>query len=277
MSNHHQLNQSQHFPTKRADPFPFLTLLDLHRATNDFSLISFCQSTKLDIDTGNAQAFEGQWQPQVLVASSRQARAPKAGPSIWDFSSTIGSHSAQMLTPTTTNNKVYQQHANLAPKFALEPPSLVEYSNSTGTVISCRPQQQFLSSSAPIAAGSSAPPNINNKNIKTMMSLGSPISISWRIVKQQHGNELSSDNSEEEDSFDLIETENNNSLVVGVSQAGSKNQQQQAFVRQDGSLVIQPFKATDYRRDVHSSVYRCCLENRFGSLCSRPVRTRAGK
>lgn len=49
------------------------------------------------------------------------------------------------------------------------------------------------------------------------------------------------------------------------------------YVRRDGSLVISPFAAAHFKPDVHSASYRCCLTNRLGSLCSRTVRSRAGK
>ncbi|XP_071033639.1 cell adhesion molecule Dscam1-like [Parasteatoda tepidariorum] len=42
-------------------------------------------------------------------------------------------------------------------------------------------------------------------------------------------------------------------------------------VRLDGSLVFQPFRADQYRQDVHSATYRCTATNSFGTLSSRDV------
>ncbi|CAN7998392.1 unnamed protein product, partial [Ixodes hexagonus] len=45
----------------------------------------------------------------------------------------------------------------------------------------------------------------------------------------------------------------------------------------DGTLVFEPFRAEQYRQDVHSAVYRCTAANRMGVLGSRDVQVRAGK
>ncbi|GFT25143.1 hypothetical protein NPIL_653761 [Nephila pilipes] len=47
--------------------------------------------------------------------------------------------------------------------------------------------------------------------------------------------------------------------------------------RPDGSLVFSPFKAEDYRQDVHSATYRCSASNIVGSITSREVHVRGGK
>ncbi|KAG8187487.1 hypothetical protein JTE90_027212 [Oedothorax gibbosus] len=47
--------------------------------------------------------------------------------------------------------------------------------------------------------------------------------------------------------------------------------------RLDGSLVFQPFRADQYRQDVHATVYRCTASNVFGTLSSRDVNVVAGK
>lgn len=48
-------------------------------------------------------------------------------------------------------------------------------------------------------------------------------------------------------------------------------------VRLDGSLVFQPFRADQYRQDVHAATYRCTATNTFGTLASRDVHVIAGK
>ena len=49
------------------------------------------------------------------------------------------------------------------------------------------------------------------------------------------------------------------------------------YVRLDGSLVFQPFRADQYRQDVHAATYRCTATNTFGTLASRDVYVGAGK
>ncbi|KAG0426901.1 hypothetical protein HPB47_026020 [Ixodes persulcatus] len=45
----------------------------------------------------------------------------------------------------------------------------------------------------------------------------------------------------------------------------------------DGTIVFEPFRAEQYRQDVHSAVYRCTAANRVGVLGSRDVQVRAGE
>lgn len=47
--------------------------------------------------------------------------------------------------------------------------------------------------------------------------------------------------------------------------------------RQDGSLVFQPFRAEEYRQDIHGAVYRCVAANSFGSVGSAEVHVRGGR
>lgn len=44
----------------------------------------------------------------------------------------------------------------------------------------------------------------------------------------------------------------------------------------DGNLVFPPFRAEDYRQDVHAQVYICMAKNRVGVIHSRDVNVRAG-
>lgn len=48
-------------------------------------------------------------------------------------------------------------------------------------------------------------------------------------------------------------------------------------VSSDGKLVFPPFRAEDYRQEVHAQVYACLARNQFGSIISRDVNVRAGK
>ncbi|CAL1268402.1 unnamed protein product [Larinioides sclopetarius] len=46
-------------------------------------------------------------------------------------------------------------------------------------------------------------------------------------------------------------------------------------VRPDGTLVFQPFRAEEYRQDVHSAIYRCVARNVVGAIASKDVNVRA--
>lgn len=43
-----------------------------------------------------------------------------------------------------------------------------------------------------------------------------------------------------------------------------------------GELVFPPFRAEDYRQEVHAMVYVCMARNTVGSILSRDVNVRAG-
>lgn len=45
--------------------------------------------------------------------------------------------------------------------------------------------------------------------------------------------------------------------------------------RADGSLVLPPFQAEDFKEDVHSAVYRCVATNTAGTIGSRDVHVKA--
>ncbi|KAG4065278.1 hypothetical protein HA402_012720, partial [Bradysia odoriphaga] len=46
-------------------------------------------------------------------------------------------------------------------------------------------------------------------------------------------------------------------------------------VLSNGNLVFPPFRAEDYRQEVHAQVYACLAKNQFGSIISRDVNVRA--
>lgn len=45
----------------------------------------------------------------------------------------------------------------------------------------------------------------------------------------------------------------------------------------NGNLVFPPFRAEDYRQEVHAQVYACLAKNSVGSVRSRDVNVRAGR
>lgn len=60
------------------------------------------------------------------------------------------------------------------------------------------------------------------------------------------------------------------SSVDHINKNGSQHHLR--YVRpQEGSLIFSPFKANDYRPDIHSSVYRCLAKYSFGTIRSKDV------
>lgn len=45
----------------------------------------------------------------------------------------------------------------------------------------------------------------------------------------------------------------------------------------NGNLVFPPFRAEDYRQEVHAQIYACLAKNQVGSIISRDVHVRAGE
>lgn len=45
----------------------------------------------------------------------------------------------------------------------------------------------------------------------------------------------------------------------------------------NGNLVFPPFRAEDYRQDVHAQVYVCMAKNSVGTVISKDVNVRAGR
>jgi len=48
-------------------------------------------------------------------------------------------------------------------------------------------------------------------------------------------------------------------------------------VMDNGNLILPPFRASDYKQDVHAQTYRCIAENELGKIQSRDVHVRAGQ
>lgn len=154
---------------------------------------------------------------------------------VWDFG-------RQSSTPTAATS------AMAAPAFALEPPGLVEYLNSTGAVIACRPTLAGLVE--PTEAPASMPAAAASPR-------RAPISLSWR---RQLGAGLE------------IHEQLESSSEWAEWRELDEQESTRSFVRQDGALILPPNTASSGEH-----IFRCCLSNQFGSLCSRPVRTRTGE
>lgn len=194
-----------------------------------------------------------------------------------------------------------------APAFAIEPPSLVEYSNSTGTVIACRPQvssttptmnnmmaimmtnpttitsnQEPIGSVGGSKAGGASLKQDFISDQQSRLASNTPTAISWRLVKRlpsqlnvgirERVEGGGGDDSSAKMTTTTTTIQQPEDLALPLNSSSRLY-----FVRQDGALVFNPFKAVDFRHDLHLATYKCCLSNRYGSICSRPVRTRAGK
>lgn len=109
---------------------------------------------------------------------------------------------------------------------------------------------------------------------QSRLASNTPTAISWRLVKRlpsqlNTGIRGSGDDSSTTTTTTIQQPED---LALPLNSSSRLY-----FVRQDGALVFNPFKAVDFRHDLHLATYKCCLSNRYGSICSRTVRTRAGK
>lgn len=147
-----------------------------------------------------------------------------------------------------------------------EPPSLVEYSNSTGAVLACRP-----------AASSS----------------GRPVALTWRMLtwqtdEQVGSHKLTAEAFRNEQVLPLRYWDAEEPSFFAPSSPGKLVR----HIRRDGSLVIEPFAR---QLPLHSASYRCCLVALGprtpdpgeppgdaepaveGPLCSRPARLKPGK
>lgn len=197
-----------------------------------------------------ATGFQEETGKTMFEERSAPAHPQPSKRSVWDFNAQpnqLAGKGGQLV------NSFHQQ----ALRFQVEPPALVEYSNSTGTVIPCRPAT-VASADGPSTA----------KLSMAGQRLSQPIAISWHQVKSLDlfQQALQGDPQEQESLEQLQRSEQ-----VGPAKSGRR------YVRQDGSLVLAPFKAGDLDKDQLAATYRCCLASRSGSICSRPVRTRAGK
>lgn len=183
-----------------------------------------------------------------------------------------------------------QQHrqaaAGAAPIFALEPPALVEYSNSTGAVIACRPTLASTSGAA-AAADAAGWPDSPQPQPPSGDKRRPPVAISWLVADGGVALEVPEDG----------EGAGRGASGWRELEAARRGAGAARFVRQDGALVIAPAanrgagshegenpisgsSSGSNEEDLDANcgqIYRCCLANQFGSLCSRPVRTRTGE
>lgn len=212
----------------------------------------------------SAEPFNHQGQ---LARPTRQIRSSRSMPNgagsgahssvLWDFNGSARS--------TSTN-------ANLGPRFLFEPASFVEYSNSTGTVINCRPQT-VSANNEPVQVANQKLSDLHQRqtesiNSRARLIAATPTLVTWRQVERlDRATNINPDAAYEADK----DTTSEANVDPEVSASSLR------YVRQDGSLVIAPFGPREYRAEIHSATYRCCLSNRFGAICSRPIRSRAGK
>lgn len=184
-----------------------------------------------------------------------------------------------------------QQHrqaaAGAAPIFALEPPALVEYSNSTGAVIACRPTLASTSGAAAAADAAGWPDSPQPQPPPSGDKRRPPVAISWLVADGGVALEVPEDG----------EGAGRGASGWRELEAARRGAGAARFVRQDGALVIAPAanrgagshegenpisgsSSGSNEEDLDANcgqIYRCCLANQFGSLCSRPVRTRTGE
>ena len=167
----------------------------------------------------------------------------------------------------------------LAPRFSVEPAALVEYSNSSGATLHCRPQVWAS------PAG------------RTPAQWQPRVEISWRRLEldsEETGAEAeaaSGEEQEEEQEEEVgaaegtsreqdrwLEWAAEGSQQARRSSSGAPDSSQLLQLRPDGSLAFRPFAAKQLEPRLHWARYRCCLTQRprGPTVCSRPVQTKAG-
>lgn len=131
------------------------------------------------------------------------------------------------------------------PKFVIEPPHKVIFSNSTGTVINCN------------AIGSPSP--------KVTWILRDAMRISSNgavLLPVSHHSSPDSPGS-----LDPASSTATHPFTASPLR----------HIRSDGSLLFSPFSLESYRPDVHSVTYLCLASNSQGTIVSRETNVRAGK
>lgn len=131
--------------------------------------------------------------------------------------------------------------SRLGPAFAVEPPALLEYSNSTGATLECRPATQ--------------------QHLRGQLYATRATNISWRRVRRLPTPDTPTLEEEPVERAGLRVRQDGALLLAPFDGAGSTSGEDQESDKVGRSVVT----------------YRCCLSNRMGSLCSRPAHTRAGE
>ena len=144
-----------------------------------------------------------------------------------------------------------EKEIDRGPKFVIESPSSLVFSNSSGTVINCT------------AIGSPSPRVwwIQRDHLRSSFSHESgDVSFSSGDLSHLHPHHPSS------------------STSFSSSTLGSSNSFR--HIRSDGSLLFTPFEMRDqrsFRADVHNTAYLCVASNSQGNMMSRQVNVKTGE
>lgn len=160
-----------------------------------------------------------------------------------------------LSTTTSSITEAIEKEAERGPKFVIEPPAHVVFSNSSGTVINCN------------AIGSPTPRVwwMHRDNLRSGHESGdlASLSISFPGDPSLHLHPHHS-------SFSVSSSSSSSSPLLGSSNS-------LRHIRSDGSLLFSPFGPESFRPDVHSSAYLCVASNSQGSIVSRDVNVKAGE
>lgn len=171
--------------------------------------------------------------------------------------------------------------------FSIEPPPLVEFSNSTGATIHCRWQLQTVAAKLQLPqAHQQHAQQVNERVSKGGKRQERPhtqrIVTSWRRVDAEGQLQEA-----QQSAYFLHEEGAPSEMGPGDTVLGGSGAADHAGgpkerlvrVKPDGSLELRPFAADQLEPAIHAAHFSCCLTSaQTGhTMCSRPVRTKAGK
>lgn len=167
---------------------------------------------------------------------------------------------ASYLSKSTQHLSHYDQDISSSsfgePVFRLEPASVIQFANTRGVTIPClasgspRPTISWYSSSS-AGAGAAVEDTTGGRQQRTSVA-------SWF----SQADLMSGADSES--------LEQQSRLVANVTNL-------RQIVNGGSAIRLLPFKAVDFRPDVHSTEYRCVASNQLATIHSRSVLVQAGK
>ncbi|KAG9509146.1 Down syndrome cell adhesion molecule-like protein Dscam2, partial [Fragariocoptes setiger] len=177
-------------------------------------------------------------------------------------------HLQQQRYSVQANNNVAdaKQAENTAPslRFVLEPPTRLEFSNSTGAVVACVATITAGAGHTAAAAATAATATPSTASGQQQQSSAAASPVALQDGSPQHTTQLAHVRWQRADTGE----------EVGVA-LGAFGQPLRHVRQSDTALVFAPFKAHELRADVHLGAYRCVANHGPLTLVSREMRVRA--
>lgn len=160
-------------------------------------------------------------------------------------------------------------------------PTELVFTNQTGAIVQCNLARELARQIVRTERVASDPHNTHNNNNKLL-----PIAPSQQSNQQQHQVDVQI-GWERVDTGEPVETTvyaddsggvSATSVLTQTPTTTNKNKRPLRYIRpSDGALIFEPFRAIDYRVDVHSGAYRCTATSpsRGASIVSNDMRVGA--